>query len=201
MNASHSPPNMLPDAGAGRPHARGTCIHRAGDTGPCWRIRRGAVRLDRVGGATASDATFAGILLAGDLLGAEAMLFGAYVFTATAIETVEIEAWTTPAADDLLRSLASAEQRTADVLRLRAGDADTRVRHLLQMLASVCGNVSHAVIQLPSLRDMADFTGMAQETVSRVISQLRRQGLLQRYQGRRAQVDLPRLRAVATLVM
>jgi DNA-binding transcriptional regulator YhcF (GntR family) len=43
-------------------------------------------------------------------------------------------------------------------------------------------------IALPKLRDMADMTNLAAETVSRAISELRRHGLLQRDGHRRAAV-------------
>jgi CRP/FNR family nitrogen fixation transcriptional regulator len=164
----------------------GQLIHAAGENGRAWRIRAGAVRLDRLQG---EERTFAGLALKGDILGAETLLFGAYAFEARALGEVDLEPWLAPnrppSGESLLQTLAATERRAADTLALRCGKALDRVQQLMLMLAD-----SHRQIVIPGLKDMAEITALTEETVSRTVSRLRKMGLLQRH-GRRFGLVLP----------
>lgn len=170
------------------PHLRkitmGERIYAAASAGVAWRVRRGAVRLDRI---TSAGRSFAGLALQGDVIGAETLLFGQYSFEACAIGDCELEPWLTadkaPSGESLLQTLAAAERRAADALALRAGEAFERVRQLCLLLARVRDD-GRWEIAIPGLKDMAAITNLTEATVSRAMSRLRRMGMLQR-QGRR----------------
>ena len=57
-------------------------IYAAESEGIAWRVKRGAVRLDRT---TPEGSQYAGLALRGDVIGAETLLFGKYSFAASAI--------------------------------------------------------------------------------------------------------------------
>ena len=162
----------------------GERIHAAGTQGIAWRVKSGAVRLDRI---TLAGRAFAGLALRGDVIGAESLLFGLYSFEASALGDCELEPWLSsnraPTGESLLRILAAIERRAADALALRAGEAFDRVRQLCLLLARDMGD-GRREVAIPGLRDMAEITGLTVETVSRAMSHLRRTGMLQR-QGRR----------------
>ena len=77
------------------------------------------------------------------------------------------------AADSLLASLAQAQQRAADVVALRGGQAAARVVGLIRLLADSAGRVI-----LPTRQDIADITDLRFETISRIIKGLERSGVL-----------------------
>jgi CRP/FNR family nitrogen fixation transcriptional regulator len=162
----------------------GERIYAAGSEGIAWRVRSGAVRLDRV---SPEGCHYAGLALRGDVIGAETLLFGKYSFAASAIGDCELEPWLAAdkalSGESLLQTLAAAERRAADALALRAGEAFERVRRLCLLLARYCDE-GHREITIPELRDMAAITNLTEATVSRAMSRLTRLGLLQR-QGRR----------------
>ncbi len=162
----------------------GERIYAAGSEGIAWRVKRGAVRLDRI---TPEGSQYAGLALRGDVIGAETLLFGKYSFAASAIGDCELEPWLAAdkalSGESLLQTLAAAERRAADALALRAGEAFERVRQLCLLLARYCDE-GRREITIPELRDMAAITNLTEETVSRAMSRLRRMGLLQR-QNRR----------------
>jgi CRP/FNR family nitrogen fixation transcriptional regulator len=162
----------------------GERIYAAGSPGIAWRVKSGAVRLDR---GTDAGRSFAGLALSGDVIGAETLLFGSYSFDASAIGDCQLEPWLAadkkPSGESLLQMLAAAERRAADALALRVGEAFDRVRQLCLLLARD-GADGRREVAIPGLRDMAEITGLTVETVSRAMSHLRKTGLLQR-QGRR----------------
>lgn len=162
----------------------GERIYFAGSEGIAWRVRSGAVRLDRI---TAAGSDYAGLALRGDVIGAETLLFGKYSFAASAIGDCELEPWLAAdkalSGESLLQTLAAAERRAADALALRAGEAFERVRQLCLLLARYCDE-GRQEITIPELRDMAAITNLTEATVSRAMSRLRRLGMLQR-RGRR----------------
>ncbi len=164
----------------------GELIHDAGAAGIAWRLQSGAVRLDRVIG---DERHFAGLALKGDVIGAETLLFGSYAFEARALGDCTLEAWldpgSQPSGESLLQTLAATERRAADALALRYGEAMERVRRLFQLLAREPKPGQAAPILIPGLKDMAEMTGLTVETVSRVVSRLRKSGLLQK-RGRHA---------------
>lgn len=158
----------------------GERIYAAGAEGIAWRVRSGAVRLDRI---TAAGSDYAGLALRGDVIGAETLLYGNYSFSASAIGDCELEPWLAAdkalSGESLLQTLAAAERRAADALALRAGEAFERVRQLCLLLARYCDE-GRKEIMIPELRDMAAITNLTEETVSRAMSRLRRLGILQR---------------------
>ena len=162
----------------------GERIYAAGSEGIAWRVKSGAVRLDRI---TSSGSDYAGLALRGDVIGAETLLFGTYSFAAYAIGDCELEPWLAAdkalSGENLLQTLAAAERRAADALALRAGEAFERVRQLCLLLARYCDE-GRREITIPELRDMAVITNLTEETVSRAMSRLRRMGLLQRQDRR-----------------
>lgn len=175
--------NTLPTAQV-RKISIGALIYAAGCEGIAWRVKSGAVRLDRI---TAAGSNYAGLALRGDVIGAETLLFGTYSFAASAISNCELEPWLAAekalSGENLLHTLAAVERRAADALALRAGEAFERVRQLCLLLARY-RDEGHKEITIPELRDMAAITNLTEATVSRAMSRLRRMGMLQR-QGRR----------------
>lgn len=177
----------MPHADAAR-HERvfrkGASIHQPGNHGIAWRIAAGAVRLDRI---EHDDAVFCGIAIAGDVIGTETLLTGHYASLATALTPCTLQPWVggTPSPNELLQMLAQAEQRAGDLVNLRHGSADERIYRLLALLRrSQPRPDDRNSITLPSLRDIADITGLTVETSSRVLSRMRRNGLLgQRIKG------------------
>ncbi|MFN3985764.1 MAG: Crp/Fnr family transcriptional regulator [Rhodocyclaceae bacterium] len=159
---------------------RGQVVYHAGEQGVAWRIVSGSVRLDR---EAAHGGAFAGLSLAGDVIGAETLLFGSYTYTAQALSGCVIEPWCEPAearlGESMLRLLAAAERRMADILTVRSGKAGDRVGGLLSLLGS-----SGGVFKLPRLRDIADITDLTIETVSRTLQALDEGGLV-RVEGQR----------------
>lgn len=177
----------------------GEFIYGAGKEGIAWRIRSGAVRLDRISSIPNSPSgtetrSFAGLALAGDVIGAETLLFGHYSFEAHALGNGTLEPWLAPetalSGESLLQTLAAAERRAADALSLRVGEAFGRVRQLILLLARERSNAAVKLISIPGLRDMAEMTGLTVETVSRAISHLRKSGLLQK-NGRHTALVFP----------
>jgi CRP-like cAMP-binding protein len=160
---------------AARPIAAGDHIYRAGAEGLAWRLHSGVIRLDTTG--PDGRAAFASLAIAGDILGCETMLFGAYTFSATALTECRLLPWPegvgAPAGATLLASLAQAQRRAADVVALRGGQAIDRVAGLIRLLADGAGRVV-----LPPRQDIADITDLRFETISRVIKGLERAGAL-----------------------
>ncbi len=161
---------------------RGEVIYRAGEQGNAWRVVSGSVRLDH---EEMEGARFAGLSLAGDVIGAETLLLGSYTYTAQALSGCVIEPWLQPSESPgfgktMLRLLAAAERRTADVLAVRHGKADERVGGLLWLI----GSAGASRFKLPRLRDIADITGLSIETVSRTIHALDAEGAVA-VEGRR----------------
>lgn len=153
----------------------GAIIYSALSSGHAWRLNAGIVRLDSVtpDGLT----TFASLAIAGDILGCETLLFGCYTFRATALTHCHMRPWPeggNPADHrSLLTSLAKAQQRAADLVALRGGQAADRVLGLMRLLADQSGRVI-----LPTRQDIADITALRFETISRIIKQFERTKIL-----------------------
>jgi CRP/FNR family nitrogen fixation transcriptional regulator len=173
--------------------ARAQRIYTAGSAGVAWCLLSGSVRLDRPG--VDGEQGFATIAVKGDVIGVETLLFGQYTFSATALVPCVLAPWSVgmfwrcrrSADETLLRALAKAERRAAEVIALRCGQAADRVGRLVSMLAQtpavceprVAGNVDGDLqVALPSRQDMAEITALTLETVSRMVSRLRESGVL-----------------------
>lgn len=161
--------------------APGEQICAAGSKGIAWRIASGVVRLDRLG---PEELSFAGLGRKGDLIGVETLLFGKYSFDARALNDCKLFPWLPsnedPSSDTLVRMFAAIERRAADVLALRCGEAFDRMRRLFRLLSDEQADRATIRIPIPSLKDMAEMTGLSRETTSRVISHFIKSGLLVR---------------------
>jgi hypothetical protein len=119
----------------------GEALYHAGAEGMAWRVRNGVVRLDTL--SSTGKLTFASLAIAGDILGCETLLFGAYTFSASALTQCELTPWpegeASAAGESLLESLAIAQRRAADVVALRGGQAIDRVIGLIRLLGDSQG--------------------------------------------------------------
>ncbi|WP_083491452.1 Crp/Fnr family transcriptional regulator [Thauera sp. 27] len=168
-------------------HQRGAEIYCGGQTGEAWRIQQGSVRLDL---HTGDQTRFAGVALAGDLIGVEVLLFGIYSYSARALSEVILERWSDPeeqmSAPKLLHLVHGMERRSADSVALRSGAAETRIAQLLGLMGRGLGlGKARVRVALPTLRDIADITGLTIETVSRTLKSLRHAGRLEMVGERR----------------
>ena len=159
----------------GSAYSASQAIYAAGAEGLAWRVRSGVVRLDTT--TKDGERSFASLAIAGDIVGCETMLFGAYTFSASALTHCELSPWPegepAAASESLLESLALAQRRAADVIALRGGQASERVLGLIRLLGDGAGRVV-----LPTRQDIADITDLRFETISRSIKGLERVGAL-----------------------
>lgn len=181
MSAPAQLPEVATDVGTDRRRpaaiaqfARGSQVYAVGEAGGALRVLSGVVRLDR---ETGEGPEFGGLALAGDVIGAETLMFGAYTYSATALSPVVLESWLAGASTDkerkLMLALTASERRMADALALRCGKAVARIRRLLNIIAGAGSrDGANPLIVLPRLKDIADITDLKIETVSRTISQL-----------------------------
>jgi CRP-like cAMP-binding protein len=85
-------------------------------------------------------------------------------------------------------------------LRLRESDSLSRVADILLFLADGQGKVSEAGTEIPNLphRELSSLSGLARETVTRVLSKLEKKGLIERD---RDTLCIPDLRALERLLV
>jgi CRP-like cAMP-binding protein len=179
---------------------RGAAIQPGAEPPVPRMLISGALRLDPVAERAAS------VLLAlpGSLIGLESLRRRPAVYAARAIVAcvlaplphLDDAAWR----DLLMRSLITQQERAAELAELRSGPVPERVRRLLVLLSQ--GSRGGAGLspwraatpscEQPTLADIAALTDTAEETVSRVLSAMRRQGDLVRDGGRRVRLD-PRM--------
>jgi CRP/FNR family transcriptional regulator len=169
-------------------HARGSEIYRAGDDGVAWRVCLGAVRLDQ---HLDGETRFAGVAVAGDIIGAEVLMFGRYTYTARALSELTLEPWSSSldevAPGKLMQMLSGIERRSVDSIALRSGSAERRIGQLLGLIGrGLALGRSKVRVALPTLRDIAEITGLTIETVSRTIKSLRGNGELEMVGERQA---------------
>ncbi len=152
----------------------GAEIHAAGSEGKAWRLTEGVVRFDSI--AADGHGSFASLAIAGDLIGCETLLFGCYTFRATALTHCRLDPWPEGGVADksaLLASLNRIQQRAADLVALRGGQASERVLGLIRLLTDRSGRVI-----LPARQDIADITDLRFETISRIVKQLERDQII-----------------------
>jgi CRP-like cAMP-binding protein len=142
-----------------------------------WRLVSGALRLD----PREPQALPAQLALPGDQLGVEGLLGRSCPYRVRALVTSQLEALDPPASDAaslqrLSQVLAQQWRRAADMTRLRTGGVPDRVKCLLLMLGA--GTSDGDGLLLPRLRDFAAVVASTPESVSRVITNLRRLQLL-----------------------
>ena len=181
-------------------HARGKLIFRPGRFITPFLVVDGAVRIDH----PASDDSTVLLALPGDLLGLEQLQGRPQsTFGRAIVETIIAPLGPMPDAlwrELLVNRLIVRQEHAAQLGRLRHGPAPERVRALLLLLAgratygpfkSNAPLPQHDLMgcELPRLSDMAALTDTAPETVSRVISSMRRTGLVIREAGRRVRLS------------
>lgn len=188
----HSAPSLTP-------LATGEVLFEAGGTGSIWQLESGAMRLDRV---SREGSRFIQIVLPGDLLGLELLAAYPYAYTARAIVPCELRR--RPLSGDaerrlaLVEGLAQQQRRGEDLVMMRTGPAQDRLKHLLLLLAPEdtpwVGEA--APCALPTIKDMAAIIDTAPETVSRIFANLKRTHILDGRQRQSASFSLSRLREV-----
>lgn len=130
------------DAAKIRKLNRGELIYVSAYQGPAWRIIENTVRLDLH--AKESGENLASLALPGDMSGIEPLFFGRDGFTARALTP------RTPiphdAADHPLAQMATAVQRAAQVVALRAGSAAGHIQYLVALVTNH-GGLPHRMRQ------------------------------------------------------
>jgi CRP-like cAMP-binding protein len=153
--------------------------------------------------ADRDGAQFVQIVLPGDLLGLE--LLAAYPYAHTARAIVPCVARRRMLATDaerrlaLLDGLMQQQRRGADLMALRTGPAQDRLKALLLMLApgETPWAADAAHVALPTIKDIAALLDTAPETVSRIFANLRRSHIVDARQRKGASFNASRLRDLA----
>ncbi|MBK7262495.1 MAG: Crp/Fnr family transcriptional regulator [Rubrivivax sp.] len=185
--------------------AEGERLYGGGEAGAAvYTVRSGIVRFERVtAGGHRRIVRLAG---RGDLIGQEALLQWPYADEAiacTPLQLCRIPRHLIDALGDaepqMLRELMQRWQRALEaseswVAELTAGAARRRLLKLLQALDSLGGD-DEGLIWLPRREDIGAMLDMTIETASRIVSALRREGVLELLPPRAARVDREALQA------
>jgi CRP-like cAMP-binding protein len=179
-------------------------LYTTGEVGSSvYTVRSGIVRFERI----ADDGQRRIVRLAGrgDLIGQEALLRRPHADDAVACTPVQlccipgrlIDEWAEaqPALTrELMRRWQQAlEEAEAWVAELATGAARQRVLRLLSRLARL--GTEAGVVWLPRREEMSAMLDVTVETASRIVSQLRREGVIEQLRQRRARIDGERLAA------
>lgn len=163
-----------------------------------WRVRSGLVRLDELASPGAGGTQFVRLAVAGDLIGLEQGY--ASPWRATTITECVLEAACAEPAQGMagsrwwLSQMQQRERRCVEALRLRSGEALERLRGFFRLL-SEAQRQAHGpdalpqALPMPSLQHLSDVLGIRPESVSRLVSQLKETGGLQRLSRHRVSVD------------
>jgi CRP/FNR family transcriptional regulator, anaerobic regulatory protein len=166
-----------------------------------YTVRGGVVRLERVSGAGERRI----LRLAGrtDLIGLEAMLGQSYACDAVACTTVEVCRIPRSLIEELSRDepqlvmdLMKRWQRALDdseewLSELATGPARRRMLRLLLKLSEYAN--PEGEVWLPMRDEMSSMLDMTVETASRIVSALRREGVIEAAGVREAKLAMPRL--------
>ena len=177
--------------------ATGDTLFEAGGTGTVWRLAQGAIRLDRV---DREGARFMQLALPGDLMGLELLAAYPYAYTARAIVPCRVQRHVLAGDGErrlaLIDGLVQQQRRGEDLVKLRTGPAQDRLKHLLLALAppDTAWMDEAAACALPTIKDMAAIIDTAPETVSRIFANLKRTQILDGRQRQSARFSLARLR-------
>ncbi|QJQ06746.1 Crp/Fnr family transcriptional regulator [Undibacterium piscinae] len=148
-----------------------------------WRLESGAMRIDSV--ETDGASSFVRLVLPGDVLGMESLAGVEDTLLVRALVPVSLVPVSALDAQHLTRLLMDAVQtahyRCREVVRLRSGPVDQRVKRLLQMLAyaDAAGLGPAMACAMPSLGNMAEIVNATRETVCRVLANLRENHFLE----------------------
>jgi CRP-like cAMP-binding protein len=176
---------------------------RGDSTGVVYTVRSGIVRFERVTeGGQRRIVRLAG---RGDLIGQEALLRQPFRDDAVASTPVTLCRIPVPVIDDLgaqqmalMRELMRRWQQALDdaeawTSELCAGPARRRVLKLLQLLQRHADE--RGLIWLPRRDQMGDMLDMTVETASRIVSSLRRDGVIEALPPQHGRLDAARLHA------
>ena len=147
-----------------------------------WRLESGAVRIDST--VNGDTETLVRLAMPGDVLGIEGMLGVKDSFTVRAItpsRLVRLDLTGDAMTHVLKHAVVTGYQRSRDMVTLRTGSAEERVKSLLFMLVSPERGFGHLspTCALPTLGDIATIVHAAPETVCRVLAALRQASFLQ----------------------
>ncbi len=173
--------NHLTHRGSRKVNARG--LLSAEDMQILWRIESGTMRIDSVDNT--GVVSFVRLAIAGDLLGMENVAGVEEKLIIRALTPVTLlpvdvaeERQLMPL---LLESLAKAHQRCREVVSLRTGAVEDRVKRLLRMLTAAETSERESLsCSLPSLGNIAEIVHSTPETVCRVLAAMRKQQVLEK---------------------
>lgn len=177
--------------------AAGQTLYEAGEVGSVWQLETGALRLDRM---DAAGGRFVQIVLPGDLLGLELLVAYPYAHNARAIVPSQVRRRTLSGEAErrlvMMEGLMQQQRRGEDLVMLRSGAAQDRLKHLLLMLApeETPWLAEGAACALPTIKDMAAIIDTSPETVSRIFANLKRTQILDSRERQSARFSLARLR-------
>ena len=165
-----------------------------------WRLIAGALRVARDDGGARDP--LVQLALAGDLVGLEPLCGQPRLHTLQALTDCRLQPLQAEDGGErglLAEALTQQWKRSADMAALRRGPMPECIKRLLLMLAGAHhgrdpGEHLHG---LPKVRDIAEIVDSTPETVSRVITALRRMALLADRQAGQARYDARRLAACA----
>ncbi|MCA6215321.1 Crp/Fnr family transcriptional regulator [Ideonella sp. B7] len=182
--------------------AAGDVLAAPGAPGPLWRLKSGALRLDRLDPVDPAGGLFMQLVLPGDLVGLEGLAGEAAAYRVRAIVPSRVQRLPAGSVAERLHWMAEGllqqQRRGEDLVLLRSGSAQDRFKQLLLLLAPEAAASADDVSawDLPTLKDMAAIIDTAPETVSRILSSLRRTRLLDGRQRQTACFSPARLREV-----
>jgi CRP/FNR family transcriptional regulator len=168
-----------------------------------FTIRSGVVRFERT--TDRGDRRIVRLAGRGDLIGQEALLQRPYADEAICCTPVQLCRIPRTLVDDLaqgqgalprelmLRWQVALDAAEAWVAELSAGPARRRLLRLLQRLAAHADAAGQ--VWLPRREEIGAMLGMTEETASRLVSALKRDGVLALSPGRSARLNLPALNA------
>jgi CRP-like cAMP-binding protein len=175
--------------------AAGELLFGVGEPSCVWQLEVGAMRLDRAHPDGLNG--FAQLALPGDLLGLEALAGLNHQLSARAIVPCQARyrflGNETERHLVMMQGLLQMHKRGGDLIALRTGAAQDRLKCLLVLLGAEHEGTSREC-PLPTIRDMAAMIDTAPETVSRILAHLKRSRLLDGRRRQGARFDLIRLR-------
>lgn len=155
---------------------RGQVVEAALDAGLAWRVERGMLLIRRP--AHRGELPWR-LALPGDWLNIEALCGLPHDTQTTALIPSRLQALPAqqqPASHQLLTRVVHQQRQWADnMLALRSGSVEHRIRHLLDLVRQATGGPRGGASEpdMPVLRDIAALVDAAPETACRVLARLR----------------------------
>ena len=154
--------------------ARGQVMETSLDAGLAWRVERGMLLIRSP--ARRGEPPWR-LALPGDWLNIEALCGLPQDTQTTALIASRLRALPAlqqPASHQLLTRVVHQQRQWADnLLALRSGSVERRIRHLLDLMRQAVGGHRGAELDMPVLRDIAALVDAAPETACRVLARLR----------------------------